>query len=58
MSFETLQDFIAMGGHGPYVWGSYGAGVAVLIINLVHLAFSRRRTLDALKRAVDSLEDV
>ncbi|OZG71046.1 heme exporter protein CcmD [Hahella sp. CCB-MM4] len=35
MSFSSLNDVIHMGGHGLYVWLSYGAGVAILSYNLV-----------------------
>jgi heme exporter protein D len=28
--FESFQDFIAMAGHGPYVWGSYAVSLAVM----------------------------
>jgi len=31
MHFETLADFIDMGGYGFYVWLSYGAAFALLM---------------------------
>ncbi|MCG5499853.1 heme exporter protein CcmD [Ectothiorhodospira lacustris] len=37
-----MIEFLAMGGHGPYVWGSYGVALVVLVAELVLL--SRRRT--------------
>lgn len=33
--FETIADFIAMNGHGPYVWASYAITFAVLIFLLI-----------------------
>ena len=33
--FESIADFIAMNGHGPYVWASYAITFAVLIFLLV-----------------------
>jgi heme exporter protein D len=30
----SLADFIAMGGYGYYVWGSYLASAAVLVIEI------------------------
>ena len=57
MSFETLHDFLHMDGHGVYVWWSYAAGAAVLVFNLLWLARSRRKTLDALRRSVRSVEE-
>lgn len=29
--FESLADFLAMSGHGPYVWASYAITFAALI---------------------------
>jgi heme exporter protein D len=31
----SFADFIAMGGYGYYVWGSYLASAAVLVIEVV-----------------------
>jgi heme exporter protein D len=33
MSFESFGAFLAMGGHGPYVWSCYGLTLAVLLFN-------------------------
>lgn len=33
--FESIADFIAMNGHGPYVWSAYAITFAVLIFLLV-----------------------
>ncbi|QEY15005.1 heme exporter protein CcmD [Cellvibrio sp. KY-GH-1] len=32
--FETFADFIAMNGHGPFVWAAYGITFAALIFLL------------------------
>jgi heme exporter protein D len=40
--FDSLQDFIQMSGHGPFVWSCYGITFAVLIY-LVLSPLSRRR---------------
>ena len=29
-----MSEFLAMGGHGPYVWTAYGITLAILIWNL------------------------
>lgn len=34
MSFDSLDAFIHMGGHGLYVWLSYGVGFLVFVIAL------------------------
>lgn len=28
--FENVDAFIAMGGHGPYVWAAYGLSLAIM----------------------------
>lgn len=33
--FDSIADFIAMNGHGPYVWASYVITFAILIFLLV-----------------------
>ena len=54
MSFDSLQSFIAMGGHGPYVWGSYLVAAVVVAYNVVSPVIARRRVItdaqDAMRR--------
>lgn len=33
--FESVADFVAMNGHGPYVWAAYGITFTALIFLLV-----------------------
>lgn len=35
MIFESFSEFIAMDGHGPFVWGAYGIAFVVLVFNFV-----------------------
>ena len=28
-----MSEFLAMGGHGPYVWSAYGVTLAVMVYN-------------------------
>lgn len=55
MSFESLGDFLAMGGHGLYVWLSYGLTLAVVFVNVFAPISGRRRYLreqaDAARRS-------
>lgn len=44
MSWESWSDFIAMGGYGFYVWGSYLVAL-LCVLGEVLLVRSRRRTL-------------
>jgi heme exporter protein D len=42
MTWGSLDAFLAMGGHGFYVWGSYG--VAILCIALEVLLLTKKTT--------------
>jgi heme exporter protein D len=46
MSWGSLDNFLAMGGYGLYVWGSYGVTLALILAELALLA-RRRRALVA-----------
>ena len=35
MFFDSFSDFIAMGGHGLYVWLAYGIALVVVLFNIV-----------------------
>ena len=43
MSFESWSEFFAMGGHGFYVWLSYGLSLVVVLGNVLAIRGSRRR---------------
>ena len=45
MSFDSFSEFLAMGGHGLYVWLAYGAAAIVLAANVIGLSSARRRYL-------------
>ena len=45
MSWESLGTFIAMGGYGGYVWGSFGVTAACALIEILALGARRRRLL-------------
>jgi heme exporter protein D len=42
--WKSLDDFLAMGGYAPYVWGSFGVVALCIVIELVALR-QRRRAL-------------
>jgi heme exporter protein D len=50
MSFHSLADFLAMGGHGPFVWSAYGLSFVVLLLNLVWPVMMTTRNMAALRR--------
>ena len=43
MNFDSFSDFLAMGGHGLYVWLAYAAGVMVVAVNVFSVRAARRR---------------
>lgn len=44
MQFSTFADFIAMGGHGFYVWLSYGVSITLLVL-LVFLSIKKNKDI-------------
>lgn len=53
MYFDSFADFFAMGGHGLYVWTSYGlmsAGLALLILSTLR---GQRRWLHEQRRLLE-----
>ena len=49
VQFDTFAEFIAMGGHGLYVWLAYGSTVVVLLGNFFMLRSARNRQRQALR---------
>jgi heme exporter protein D len=48
--WSSFDAFVAMGGYGFYVWGSYLVTAAGLAIEVALLVARRRRTLQMLAR--------
>jgi len=48
--WNSFGDFIAMGGYGGYVWGSFGVTVLIMAIEPILVARNRKATLSRLKR--------
>ena len=47
---NSFSDFLAMGGYGVYVWGSFGVTALIMIIEPIMVARNRRTTIARLKR--------
>jgi len=58
VSFNSVSEFLAMGGHGLYVWLSYGLGAGVIVANLILPKLSRNRLLAEQKRRLRREETV
>jgi len=52
MNWPSFADFVAMGGYGTYVWGSYAATVACIVLELLAIKARRKAALRALPGAV------
>jgi heme exporter protein D len=44
--WSSASDFLAMGGYGLYVWGSFGVTALALLMELLALRGRRRRLED------------
>ena len=54
MIWKSLDDFIAMGGYGFYVWGSYLV-TAVVVISEILMLRARRRAVEKIRQTQRSL---
>ena len=52
MNWESLSAFIAMGGYGAYVWGSFGLALAAFAVELLLVRHRRSAIVGTLKRQV------
>lgn len=43
MQFDSVQEFLAMGGHAPYVWTAYGVTLVVILYILCAPLVAQRR---------------
>ena len=41
MSFDSIGEFVAMGGHGLYVWLAYGVSMVVVLANVISVRRAR-----------------
>ncbi|MGO2242773.1 MAG: heme exporter protein CcmD [Halomonas sp.] len=50
MAFTSFSDFLAMGGHAPYVWSAWGVTVLLLLASAWHARLEQRQLLKVLRR--------
>lgn len=53
-----MREFLAMGGHGGYVWSAYGITLLVLAINAWAAVRRHKRALDDARRQIEPLQPV
>jgi heme exporter protein D len=57
MKWEGLTHFIAMGGYGVFVWGSYAVTALVVAVEIVLLARRHRAARAAAARGSDAMPE-
>ncbi|MGY4877443.1 heme exporter protein CcmD [Vreelandella aquamarina] len=50
MAFSSFAEWIAMGGHAPYVWSAWGVTLLLMVALAWHARYERRQLIDGLKR--------
>ena len=48
--WNSLSDFLHMGGYGLYVWGSFGVTALIMSVEPIVVARNRKNTISRLKR--------
>jgi heme exporter protein D len=48
--WHSFSDFLAMGGYGFYVWGSFAATALIMALEPIAVARNRKNTIARLKR--------
>ena len=52
MSFSSVSEFVAMGGHGLYVWSAYALTLLVILFNLIRPMQLRQRFIKEQSRYI------
>ena len=50
MSWNSMSEFLHMGGYGLYVWGAYAVTLGLLAIEAIALMWKERATVSRLAR--------
>ena len=48
--WNSFSEFLAMGGYGLYVWGSFGVTAAIMIVEPILAVRNRKNLVARLKR--------
>lgn len=57
MTWGSFSDFIAMGGYGTFVWGSYAVTVLVVVVEIALVAHRLRAARRAAAGAPEPLPE-
>ncbi|OUR62592.1 heme exporter protein CcmD [Bermanella sp. 47_1433_sub80_T6] len=50
MFFDDFSSFLAMGGHGLYVWLSYSLAAVIVAINFISPVLTRKKIIKDIER--------
>ncbi|AMO57538.1 heme exporter protein CcmD [Endozoicomonas montiporae] len=50
MYFDSLSSLMDMGGHGVYVWSTYGVGLLVVLYNILAPVLRNRQVIHSIQR--------
>ena len=53
MQWQSLSDFVAMGGYGLYVWGSFGVCAVTMLAEPLLVRHRRRQALRDIQQSQD-----
>jgi heme exporter protein D len=54
--WENWTDFLAMGRHGTYVWGSIGMTAILVLIEIIQARVARRESIHQVRQSIELLE--
>lgn len=54
--FDSFQDFLAMGGHGMYVWIAYGVVAAVVVALIINVSSREKIFLKQQRKIAQRLQ--
>jgi heme exporter protein D len=57
MNWKSVGEFLAMGGYGFYVWGSYLVTALVLAVEVIALVVRRRTIVKRVSRSAGLFDD-
>ena len=49
MNWGSMDNLLAMGGYGLYVWGSYAVTLALIVAELALLTWRKRNAVDRIR---------
>jgi heme exporter protein D len=52
--WNSFSEFLAMGGYGLYVWGSFGVTALIMVVEPIVVARTRNSTIVRLKRQIQA----